>query len=182
MKANFIILSKRNSYSPSKLSLCVEKYPHLEFCNRIVVIVSNLVFHGAEVHRMFDDHWVTRSNCICYWKWEESMGIFPGKTSDAWCYSVQHQPLDLFRLVFSLLWSCQCLLFVRSIRSIRQLGHIIMSHTTFLQQQDLLSTNNNKRSNRLKTESLQPVEAPIFITPYNILYVGVAWNKQQMLI
>ncbi len=37
-------------------SLCVEKYPHLEFCHCVVLIVSNLVFHGAEVHRMFDYH------------------------------------------------------------------------------------------------------------------------------
>ena len=36
-------------------SLCIEKYRHLEFCNSVVLIVSNLVFHGAEVHRMLDD-------------------------------------------------------------------------------------------------------------------------------
>lgn len=30
--------------------------PYLELCDCVVLIVSNLVFHGAEVHRMFDDH------------------------------------------------------------------------------------------------------------------------------
>lgn len=51
--------------------------PHLEFCNCVVLIVIYLVFHGAEVHGMLDDGWVTRSNRICYWKGEESMGVFP---------------------------------------------------------------------------------------------------------
>lgn len=51
---------------------------HLKFSNCVVLIISNFVFHGTKIHRMFDDHWVTRSDCIRYWKWEESMGVFPG--------------------------------------------------------------------------------------------------------
>lgn len=56
-------------------------YPHLEFSYCIVLIVSNFVLHCAEVHRMFNDHWVTRRDRIRYWKCKESMGIFPGKKS-----------------------------------------------------------------------------------------------------
>lgn len=71
---------KRYKYSPFRLCLCIDT--HLEFCNCVVFIVYNLVFHGAEVHRMLDYCWVTRSNRIRNWKREESMGVFPGKTSD----------------------------------------------------------------------------------------------------
>lgn len=48
--------------------LSFETYSHLEFCNCAVLIVHDLVFHGAEVHWMFDDHRVSGSDCISYWK------------------------------------------------------------------------------------------------------------------
>lgn len=57
----------------------VKLNPHLKFRNCVVLIVYNLVFHGAEVHRMLDNCWVTRSNGIRYRKRKESMWIFSGK-------------------------------------------------------------------------------------------------------
>lgn len=81
---NLVILSKEKKiYSQLQLSVCTDNNPHLKFCNCVVLIVCNLVLHGAEVHGMFDNCWVTRGNCICYWKREKSMGIFPGKTRNA---------------------------------------------------------------------------------------------------
>lgn len=54
--------------------------PHLELCDGFVLVVCDLVVHGAEIHGVFDYHRVTWSDGVCHWESEEAMGILPGKT------------------------------------------------------------------------------------------------------